>query len=111
MFLELVSRSPLPRPEVQYEIWEGARFLARVDFAYPAAKVAIELDGFEFHSGRESFDHDRRRLTAISALGWRLQLLTHTDVTTYGASTLTRLENLVFANNSPLKLSGSGAHV
>jgi hypothetical protein len=78
--LALLHRSPLPMPELQYEIWNGRHFVARVDFAYPERKLAIEVDGFQFHSGRESFDRDRRRLSAISALGWRLQLVTKTDI-------------------------------
>ncbi len=52
-FLALLQHSPLPLPELQYEIWDGPCFVARVDFAYPERKLAIGVDGFQFHSGRE----------------------------------------------------------
>jgi very-short-patch-repair endonuclease len=89
--LALLRRSPLPMPELQYEIWDGPLFVARVDFAYPERKLAIEVDGFQFHSGRESFDRDRRRLSAISALGWRLQLVTKADIYDVPDATINRI--------------------
>jgi very-short-patch-repair endonuclease len=89
--LALLRRSPLPMPELQYEIWDGPLFVARVDFAYPERKLAIEVDGFRFHSGRESFDRDRRRLSAISALGWRLQLVTKADIDDCPDATINRI--------------------
>jgi very-short-patch-repair endonuclease len=78
-------------PELQYEIWDGPHFVARVDFAYPERKLAIEVDGFQFHSGRESFDRDRRRLSAVSALGWRLQLVTKADIDDLPGATINRI--------------------
>jgi hypothetical protein len=89
--LALLKQSPLPTPELQYEIWDGPRFVARVDFAYPERKLAIEVDGFQFHAGRESFDRDRRRLSAISALGWRLQLVTKADIDDLPDATINRI--------------------
>ena len=90
-FLTLLQQSPLPMPELQYEIRDGPLFVGRVDFAYPERKLAIEVDGFQFHSGRESFDRDRRRLSAISALGWRLQLVTKADIYDCPDATINRI--------------------
>jgi very-short-patch-repair endonuclease len=45
----------------------------RLDFGVigPNLKLAIEVDGWTYHSSRESFEHDRRRDRRLSILGWR----------------------------------------
>lgn len=43
---------------------------ARLDAAYPEARVAVELDGAAFHGSREARERDLRRDTALAALGW-----------------------------------------
>ena len=40
---------------------------------------------------RESFDRDRRRLSAIAALGWRLQLVTKADIDDFPDATINRI--------------------
>lgn len=47
----------------------GATF-AILDLAYPASKVAIEADGYEFHFARAAWEHDRERDARLQALGW-----------------------------------------
>ena len=47
--LQALRRASLPAPVRQHEIFDGSDFVARVDFAYPHAKVAIEADGYRFH--------------------------------------------------------------
>jgi very-short-patch-repair endonuclease len=42
----------------------------RVDFAYVDARVAIEADGFRWHSTRQQFDRDRARHNSLTAMGW-----------------------------------------
>jgi len=39
-----------------------------VDAYFPAERVVIELDGWEFHSSRRSFESDRERDAALLAL-------------------------------------------
>ena len=68
--LQALRRSSLPSPLPQYEIFDGRRFIARVDFAYPWAKVAIEADSYQFHSGREAWERDLKRRNALTAVGW-----------------------------------------
>lgn len=68
--LQALRRTSLPIPVPQYEIFDGHRFVARVDFAYPWAKVAIEADSYQFHSGREAWEHDLERRNALTAIGW-----------------------------------------
>ncbi|MDO5735717.1 MAG: DUF559 domain-containing protein [Propionibacteriaceae bacterium] len=40
------------------------------DIAFPAEKVVVELDGWEFHQARTSFVADRRRDVALHLKGW-----------------------------------------
>ena len=47
-------------PVTQFEVRDGARLVAVLDFAYPDARVAIEADGYRWHAGKT-------RWSAISA--------------------------------------------
>ncbi|HEX5614146.1 MAG TPA: hypothetical protein VFZ83_03230 [Acidimicrobiia bacterium] len=61
----------LPAPTQQHEIRIGEmRFL--LDLAYPELRIAIEYDGWEFHSTRGAFDADRNRGNLIVTDGWVL---------------------------------------
>jgi very-short-patch-repair endonuclease len=55
----------------------------KVDVGFPAAKVAIEVDGFAFHSGPVEFQIDRERQNAIALLGWQVLRFTWLDLTEY----------------------------
>jgi hypothetical protein len=70
---------PLARPE--YEI-RGPRgeFIARVDFAYPGVKLAIEVDGYEPHTALDVFRNDRTRQNRVAGLGWTVLRYTWADV-------------------------------
>jgi hypothetical protein len=69
-FLKLLRRAGLPAPVLQHVVRDGARFVGRVDFAYPVEKVAVEVDGFRYHADRRAFDDDRARANDLLALGW-----------------------------------------
>lgn len=55
--------------------------MARVDLAYPAALLAIEADGYEFHSSRRDLQRDRARQNALVRLGWTVYRVTWEDAT------------------------------
>lgn len=50
----------------------------RLDFAIPEQKIAIEVDGYEFHRGRSQFDNDRIRQNALISDGWKIVRITAT---------------------------------
>jgi len=77
--LRVLLAAGLPMPRRQYEI-RNLDFVARVDFAYPDARVAIEVDSYEHHSSRARFDEDRRRDARLRAMGW--EVIRATDRTT-----------------------------
>lgn len=66
-----LTRQGLPVPCAQYEIRDAdGRLVARVDFAYPEHRIAIEYDSYEHHTGRDALVRDGARRNAIVALGW-----------------------------------------
>ncbi|RBY77110.1 hypothetical protein DQ238_15535 [Geodermatophilus sp. TF02-6] len=75
----LVDRAGLPAPVAQYEVRSDGRFVARVDFAYPEQRLAIEYDG-AWHGGPGEFTRDRDRLNRLLAAGWRVLFVTASDM-------------------------------
>jgi very-short-patch-repair endonuclease len=55
------------------------RFVARVDFAWPEHKLALEYDGL-WHAEPGQFAKDRRRLNRLQAAGWRVVFVTAADL-------------------------------
>lgn len=79
--LRVFREADLPEPVLQYEIRDGDQLIATVDFAFPETRLAIEADGYRWHSGRRKWDHDRARLNRLTLLGWRVIHVTWTDLT------------------------------
>lgn len=72
--------SGLPRPVCQFSVFDAdGSFVARLDLAYPWAKLAIEFDGVH-HLSREAQTSDLRRHNRLLALGWRVLRFTAEDV-------------------------------
>ena len=69
MLLALAKRCGLPAPVFQYPILLGGR-RRRIDFAFPELRIAIEVDGYEFHSRLEVFEDDRVRGNELELAGW-----------------------------------------
>jgi very-short-patch-repair endonuclease len=59
----------LPAAVPQYEVQKNGVFVARVDLAWPAARVAVEYDGAH-HADPLQMRRDRRRLNALVDAGW-----------------------------------------
>lgn len=52
----------------------------RLDFAIPSAKIAIEVDGHDYHKTKEQRTHDSRRDRFLQANGWRILRFTGTEI-------------------------------
>jgi hypothetical protein len=63
-FLELLREAGLPRPAVNMFV-EGHE----IDFYWEAERFAVELDGWESHRGRSSFERDPRRQEDLKLAG------------------------------------------
>lgn len=68
-FLGLLRERSLPEPRLHHRVFDGARFVAEVDLAYPELKIAIELDG-RVHLEHEVRERDLPRQNDLVLLGW-----------------------------------------
>jgi hypothetical protein len=69
--LRALERLGFPTPVPQFEIRdEDGRLVARVDFAYPDLKIAIEYDSYAHHLGTDAHDRDAARRNALLGLKW-----------------------------------------
>jgi hypothetical protein len=75
----LVHSSGLPLPVAQYRVHGATGVLARVDFGWPAQRVALEYDGL-WHAEPGQFARDRARLNRLTAAGWRVVFVTAADL-------------------------------
>jgi very-short-patch-repair endonuclease len=66
-FLALCRRHRLPKPEVNVRV---GPFI--VDFLWPAARLVVEVDGWDSHGTRTAFEEDRRRDTQLKLLGYEV---------------------------------------
>lgn len=70
-FRRRLARSGLPMPVPQYEVLDGSgKLIARVDFAYPDKRLALEIDGWTYHSGRRRRAADIARQNRLIVAGW-----------------------------------------
>lgn len=55
----------------------------KVDVLFPKAKIAIETDGYAFHSGAGDFQNDRERQNKIALMGYQVLRFTWLDLVEY----------------------------
>ncbi len=79
-FMRLLKRARLPTPVCQHQIRDRGRLVAIVDFAYPDLRLAIETDGYRWHSGRIAWQRDLARRNALTRLGWHVIHVTAEDI-------------------------------
>jgi very-short-patch-repair endonuclease len=63
----LARAAGLPEPVANSRVvgWE-------VDFLWPAQRLVVEVDGYQFHGHRTAFERDRRKGLALAAAGYRV---------------------------------------
>lgn len=71
-YLRTLAPSLARRVETEYRFHPSRRW--RFDFAFPAERVAVEVDGGQWlpRGGRHARDSDREKLNAAACLGWRV---------------------------------------
>ena len=77
--IRLFARYHLPVPRVEVVVGRDGEY--RLDFSYAERKLAIEVDGYAYHSSPEHLQRDHARRNALQAQGWRLLVYTWRDVT------------------------------
>jgi very-short-patch-repair endonuclease len=89
----LAGLAPVP----QYEVRVQGRFIARVDLAFPAARVAVEYDGRAVHERQDVFDRDRRRQNELVRAGWTVLRFTSADLRGGGAAAVAEVRAVLSA--------------
>jgi very-short-patch-repair endonuclease len=90
--LELVRRARLPEPETAVSIGPY-----EVDFLWRAERLVIEVDGFQFHSSRASFERDRMRDAELQSRGYRVVRITWRQHDSEPEAVLVRIVRLLGA--------------
>jgi hypothetical protein len=63
-----------------YKLVAGGQVVATIDLAFPDVQLAIEIDGWPWHSDPERFQEDRRRQNVLVAAGWTVLRFTWADL-------------------------------
>jgi hypothetical protein len=75
-FVAFIRRNGLPEPVAQLPMFLDDRPVGVVDFAYPEARLIVELDGRRGHTQLLDRENDLRRDGKITAHGWRVVRIT-----------------------------------
>ncbi|NUU07724.1 hypothetical protein [Leifsonia sp. C5G2] len=72
----------MPAPSLNFSVFDRqARFVARVDLAYPDQRVAVEYEGDHHRTDKAQWHKDIHRQGRLEDLGWRIIRVTATDLT------------------------------
>lgn len=74
-----IATAKLPPPVRQHRILIDVRSY-RIDLAYTAAMIAIELEGYRWHSSRLGWDRDKAKEKALRTAGWTVVVGTYEAV-------------------------------
>ncbi len=99
-FLSVVAKAGLPRPEVNADVPTALRAY-EVDATWPAARLAVELDGGAAHHTRRAFEEDRLRDRALAVAGWRTIRITWHELRTHPDRVAADLQGLLSMPDLP----------
>lgn len=89
LFRKVWSDLGRPEPVAQHRIEDPAgNFVCRADFAFPDARLRIELDSEAYHMDRPTFRKDRSVQNRTELLGWRTLRYTWWDLTSRPAEVI-----------------------
>lgn len=77
--LLVLDAAGLPKPELQQVIRADGAFVSRVDLAYPAERVVIEVEG-KTHLTTERHGRDAEQRNLLQMAGWVVLTFTYDDV-------------------------------
>jgi very-short-patch-repair endonuclease len=85
-FLKAVLRAGLPRAEVNAQVGRHC-----VDFLWPAQRLVVEVDGWQFHGHRIAFERDRIRDAELQLAGYTVVRVTWRRLRDEPAATIARV--------------------
>lgn len=74
-WLRTLARAGMRPPALQHQVAVGRRVLL-LDFAWPAQRVGVEVDGWDVHRERDVWDHDHDKVNAYAEAGWKVLFVT-----------------------------------
>lgn len=81
-FLDLVRSAELPLPRTNLRVGPY-----ELDAAWPRERVAVEIDGYEYHRSRIRFEADRRKDAWLAAKGYQVIRITWRHLTEHAIRT------------------------
>src|SRR5262249_56900899 len=72
----VIREAGMPRPVKRYRVIEADHFIAEVDLAWPAQKVAIQSHGSSFHRQPRTWENDQRVENRLQLHGWFVAKIT-----------------------------------
>ena len=97
-FLALLRSARLPAPVLQATLYGY-----RVDAYWPEAKLAVEIDGFQWHSSKTSFERDRRKDRVMADHGIEVCRVTRDQVLNEPLEVVTHLARRRILRSETLK--------
>ncbi len=79
-FLDLMGEAGLAAPVRQFDVGDIAEWIGRVDFAYPPARLLVELDSHRHHSSKLDREADAERDRRLGRAGWQIVRFTWSDL-------------------------------
>ncbi len=76
--LRLIHGAGLPRPNPELHAGRDGQY--RIDFAYPDLWLAVEVDGYAWHSSPDQVRRDNTRRNHLRRQGWLLQIYTWKEI-------------------------------
>lgn len=70
-FIAFLEASNLPLPATNVRLYVGGRWI-EADCVWREQRLIVELDSHTYHGTRASFESDRARDRALTAVGWRV---------------------------------------
>lgn len=92
LVLQLLRGSGMSGWHANYKVGPYA-----VDIAFPRQRVAIEIDGWAFHSDQAAFQNDRSRQNWLALQGWQVLRFTWLDITQHPERVLAAIRAAVSA--------------
>lgn len=84
------TATDIPKPTFNAAV-SGEAATHEVDAFWPKQRLAVQLDGFEFHKTRRDRERDAASDADLELAGERVMRLTWDDVTLHGERTLRRI--------------------
>jgi very-short-patch-repair endonuclease len=101
LLVRTLRENGLPEPVVQFEVTDAAgRLVARVDAAYPDARIAIEYDSKQEHSDEFQIARNDKRRNALQTNRYWVLSARHRDLLTGGTELCDQITAIMRRENS-----------